>query len=688
MKSMQLLPRVPILAAALAYLLAGHVILLSPALGYVADPEKDLPYLDRLEIFQPGEPSILYSNRDEPIAALASEYRIFVPLQRVPKLVQQAVLDAEDAQFYRHGAISLKGMARAAIRNLTSARLKEGGSTITQQLAKSLFLTPERTLSRKFKELQLAQEIERRYSKDKILEMYLNTIYFGGGAYGIEAAARTYFSKSVGQLSLAEAALLAGLPKAPSLSSPFTDPKRAKERRDYVLTRMEKEGHIKAAEAKAAIRLPIALTPFFKGRGVAPSFADFVRRELEPRFGRVLLTRGNLRIYTTLNLETQRTATEALRRGLADIEKTLAGKRKAGAPEPAVLEGALVALVPGTGEIRAMVGGRDYGRSQFNRAVQARRQPGSAFKPFVYAAAFDQGFTPATLMDDYPISYSIPQNGRLVEWSPENFDRQSRGPVTLRRALEESINVPTVRLLEAVGVEPVISLAHRMGITSEMRREYGLALGVSEVSLLELTSAYGVLANRGVRVPPRGVRRVASPSGDVLEAPSDSGERVLREEVAFLVTSILQGAVERGTARRARIPGRAVAAKTGTSQDAADIWLVGYTPRLVTGMWAGFDRPRSLGSHESAGRLAAPVWADFMRRALQNLPPETPPIPEGVFTATVNWRTGFPTGPDDPEAITEFFISGDVAGPSDPASSQPPSAVQPPAPLPEPAGQR
>jgi len=688
MKSMQLLPRVPILAAALAYLLAGHVILLSPALGYVADPEKDLPYLDRLEIFQPGEPSILYSNRDEPIAALASEYRIFVPLQRVPKLVQQAVLDAEDAQFYRHGAISLKGMARAAIRNLTSARLKEGGSTITQQLAKSLFLTPERTLSRKFKELQLAQEIERRYSKDKILEMYLNTIYFGGGAYGIEAAARTYFSKSVGQLSLAEAALLAGLPKAPSLSSPFTDPKRAKERRDYVLTRMEKEGHIKAAEAKAAIRLPIALTPFFKGRGVAPSFADFVRRELEPRFGRVLLTRGNLRIYTTLNLETQRTATETLRRGLADIEKTLAGKRKAGAPEPAVLEGALVALDPGTGEIRAMVGGRDYGRSQFNRAVQARRQPGSAFKPFVYAAAFDQGFTPATLLEDYPISYSIPQNGRLFEWSPNNFDRQFRGPVTLRRALEESINVPTVRLLEAVGVEPVISLAHRMGITSEMRREYGLALGVSEVSLLELTSAYGVLANRGVRVPPRGVRRVASPSGDVLEAPSDSGERVLREEVAFLVTSILQGAVERGTARRARIPGRAVAAKTGTSQDAADIWLVGYTPRLVTGMWAGFDRPRSLGSHESAGRLAAPVWADFMRRALQDLPPETPPIPEGVFTATVNWRTGFPTGPDDPEAITEFFISGDVAGPSDPASSQPPSAVQPLAPLPEPAGQR
>jgi penicillin-binding protein 1A len=682
--------RICLLVVVLAFLVVGHA---SPTLGFVADPEKDLPYLDRLEIFQPGEPSILYSDRDEPFAALAPEYRIYMPLGRIPKLVQQAILDAEDAQFYQHGAISLKGMARAAIRNLTSAKLREGGSTITQQLAKSLFLTPERTLSRKFKEIQLAQEIERRYSKDKILEMYLNTIYFGGGAYGIEAAARTYFSKSVGQLSLTEAALLAGLPKAPSLSSPFNDVKRAKGRRDYVLTRMEKEGHIGAAQAKAAMRLPVALVPFFKGRGMAPAFADYVRKELEPKYGRILLARGGLRISTTLDLEMQQAATEILRRGIAEIEKSQAAKRKAAIPDDAVLEGALVALDPETGEIRAMVGGRDYGRSQFNRAVQARRQPGSAFKPFIYAAAFDRGFTPASLLDDYPISYSIPQNGRMVEWRPENYDRQFRGPVTLRRALEESINVPTVRLLEAVGIEPVISLAHRMGITSELRREYGLALGVSEVSLLELTSAYGVFANRGMRVPPRGVRRVAAPNGDLLETENTPGERVLREEVAFLVTSVLQGAIERGTAKRAKIPGRAVAAKTGTSQDAADLWLVGYTPRLVAGLWAGFDQPRSVGSHESAGRLAAPIWADFMRRALHELPPETVPVPEGVFTASVNWRTGLPTEPGDPETITEFFIRGDVAtpepaGPTEPASSQPPPAPQSLAPLPEGAGQR
>jgi len=688
-------PRAPsrqifILGAVLAFLVSAHAF---PAFGFLADPEKDLPYLDKLEIFHPGEPSIAYSDRDEPFASLAPEFRIFVPLKQVPKQVQQAFLDAEDAQFYQHGAISLKGMARAAIRNLTSARLKEGGSTITQQLAKSLFLSPERTLSRKFKEIQLAQEIERQYTKEKILEMYLNAIYFGGGAYGIEAAARTYFGKSVGQLTLAEAAVLAGLPKAPSLYSPFNDMKRAKDRRDYVLTRMEREKHITPAQAKAAMRMPIALNPLFKSRGLAPCFVDFVRKKLEPGYGKMLLAKGGLRIYTTLNLEMQRTAVEVLRRGLADIEKAQAAKRRADTMAPGVLEGALVTLDPTTGQIRAMVGGRDYARSQFNRVVQAQRQPGSAFKPFVYAAAFDRGFTPASLMDDFPISYSILRDGETVEWKPENFDRQYRGPVTLRRALEESINIPTVRLLEAVGIDPVTSLAHKMGITSRLRPEYALALGVSELNLLELTSAYGVLANGGIRVAPKAVRRVAAPNGDILEASEDSDERVLRAEVAFLVTSVLQGAVERGTAKRAKIPDHAVAAKTGTSQDAADIWLVGYTPRLATGLWAGYDQPRSIGSHESAGRLVAPIWADFMRRALYDIPSETIPVPEGVFSVTVNYRTGLPTTPENPEAITEFFIRDDagellqVKPEEPPAVSSVPDAP-PAASRPESTGQR
>ncbi len=660
-----------------------------PVSAFIADPEKDLPQLDKLEIFQPGEPSILYSDRDEPFASLSPEFRIFVPLSQVPKLVREAILDTEDAQFYKHGAISLKGMARAAIRNLTSAKVREGGSTITQQLAKSLFLSSERTLTRKLKEIQLAQQIEALYSKDKILEMYLNTIYFGGGAYGIEAAARTYFGKSVGQLTLAEAAVLGGLPKAPSLYSPFNDLKRAKERRDYVLTRMEKEGHVTAAQAKAAKRMPIVLAPLFKDRGVAPFFVDYVRRELEPKYGQAMLAKGGLKIYTTLDLEMQRAATDAIRRGLAEIEKGQVTKQKTGDPEQGLLQGAMVALDPKTGQILGMVGGRDYARSSFNRAIQARRQPGSAFKPFVYAAAFEHGFTPASVTDDDPVSYAIPQNGRMVEWKPENFDHQFRGPVTLRRALEESINVPTVRLIEAVGIEPVISLAHRMGITSDLRREYALALGVSEVNLLELTSAYGVLANEGIRVPPSGVRRVTTSTGGILETHEVAGERVLPEEVAFLVTNVLEGAVERGTAKRAKVPGRSVSAKTGTSQDAADLWLLGYTPRLVTGLWVGYDQPHSLGSHESAGRLVAPIWADFMRQALTQVPQETAPIPEGVFTASVNYWTGMLSEPGDSEAITEYFIRGSTGAP-EPAPPAAPvvPAVQPVAPEPVGAGQR
>src|SRR5574341_1704278 len=689
------IPRILGVVLVLVFLVGPH---LSPISSAVADPEKDLPSLDKLEIFQPGEPGVLYSDQGERFATLVPEFRVFVPLTRIPKQVQQAILDTEDANFYQHGAISLKGMARAVLRNLRSAKLKEGGSTITQQLAKSLFLSSERTLSRKLREIQLAQEIERRYSKDKILEMYLNAIYFGGGAYGIEAAARTYFGKSVGQLTLAEAGLLAGLPKAPTAYSPFSDLKRAKERRDYVLGRMEKEGHITAAQARAGIREPIILNPYFRGRGIAPAFVDLVRRELEPRYGQAL-AKGGLRIYTTLNLRMQQTASEVLRRGIDEIEKTQVGRRNAAAPVAPLLEGALVAMDPTTGEIRAMVGGRDYGRSQWNRAVQAQRQPGSAFKPFVYAAALDRGFTPASLLEDYPVNYSIVQNGRMVEWSPENFDRQFRGEVTLRHALEESINVPTVRLLEKVGVDPVISLAHQMGIVSDLRRELALALGVSEINLVELGTAYGVFADRGFRVPPRGVRKIVSPNGDLLELTEEPGERVLREEVAFQVTRILQGAVERGTGKRAKIPGQALAAKTGTSQDAADIWLVGYVPRLVAGLWIGFDQPRSLGSHESAGRLGAPVWADFMRRVLPEIPAETVPIPEGVLAVHVNLRTGIPTGPEDPEAITEFFIRGEVATfeaepdvtePSSPLDSTPPSTPAPiaPPPLPEGAAQR
>lgn len=629
--------------------------LVTAAWGAPLAQVEDLPHLLQLPIFQPGEPSILYDDEGRVLGPIVPEYRAFVPLSRISLKLRQAIIAAEDARFYEHGALDLKGIARAAVRNLMSASVKEGGSTITQQLAKTLFLSHERTIGRKVKELGLAREIEQSYTKDQILEMYLNSIYFGHGAYGVEAAARTYFSKSVTDLTLPEAALLAGLPRAPGRYSPLIDVKRAKARRKYVLDRMVATGVLKQAQARRADLTPISVNPMFRSKGIAPWFVDYVRQQLDVRLGPILVRQGGLKIYTTLNAGMQRAAVKAISRGIAEIVKRKDGQKESGGAVP---EGALIALDARTGEIKALVGGLNYGRSQFNRAVQARRQPGSAFKPLVYAAAFERGLTAATIFDDAPISFEINTGKRSETWAPENVDRKYRGPVTLRRALEESINVPTIRLIAAIGVDPVIDLAHRLGITSELRREYAMALGVSEVSLLELMSAYQAFANRGILSPPFAVRRVVGPGEIVLEEQFPQPQQVMREEVAFVLTSVLEGVVERGTGKAAKRVGRPVAAKTGTTQAAEDLWFLGYTPSVVAGIWLGYDQRRSIGSHETAGKVAAPIWADFMRQSLGDSPVEPFLPPDGVYQTLVNRRTGQQTSSTDPEAIEEYFIRG------------------------------
>lgn len=660
--------------------------LVTAAWGAPLAREEDLPNLLQLPIFQPGEPSLLYDDEGRVLGPIVPEYRAFVPLSRIPLKLRQAIIAAEDARFYEHGAVDLRGMARATIKNLMAASVKEGGSTITQQLTKTLFLSHERTLGRKLKELGLAREIEQSYTKDQILEMYLNSIYFGHGAYGVETAARTYFSKSVTDLTLPEAALLAGLPRAPGRYSPLIDAKRAKARRQYVLDRMVATGALKQAQARRANLTPISVNPMFRSKGIAPWFVDYVRQQLEVRLGPILVRQGGLKIYTTLNAGMQRAAVKAISRGIAAIVKRKDGQKEGGSAAP---EGALIALDARTGEIKALVGGSDYGRSQFNRAVQARRQPGSAFKPLVYAAAFERGLTPGTILDDAPISFEIGTGRRGETWAPENVDRKYRGSVTLRRALEESINVPTVRLIAAIGVDPVIDLAHRLGITSELRREYAMGLGVSEVGLLELTSAYQVFANRGTLSPPFAIRRVVGPGDVVLEEQFPQPQQVLREEIAFVLTSVLEGVVERGTGKAAKRLGRPVAAKTGTTQAAEDLWFLGYTPSVVAGVWLGYDQRRSIGSHETAGKIAAPIWVDFMKQSLGDSPVEAFLPPDGVYHALVNRRTGQPTSSTDPEAIEEYFIRGQeellpsaLALPTTNASSPRPSdnAVLPPPP--------
>lgn len=667
------------------------ILLIGVALGataWGAPParEEDLPNLSRLAIFQSGEPSLLYDDAGQVFGSTVLEYRIFVPLSRIPLKLRQAILAAEDARFYEHGTLDLQGIARAAVKNLMSASVKEGGSTITQQLAKTLFLSHERTIGRKVKELQLASELEQRYTKDQILEMYLNAIYFGHGAYGIEAAARTYFSKSVTGLTLSEAALLAGLPRAPGRYSPLIDAKRAKARRQYVLDRMVATGVLKQAQARRASLAPLSVNPLFRSKGMAPWFIDYVRAQLEERLGPTLVRYGGLKIYTTLNMGMQQAAVKAISRGIGAIAQQ---HKEQTAGATAVPEGALVALDARTGEIKALVGGSDYGRSQFNRVVQARRQPGSAFKPLVYAAAFEQGLTAATVFDDAPISFEIGTRRGSHAWAPENIDRKYRGPVTLRQALEESINVPTVRLIAAIGVDPVIDLAKRLGITSELRREYAMALGVSEVSLLELTSAYQAFANRGMLAPPFAIRRVVGPGEIAIDEQFPQLQQVVREEVAFVLTSVLEGAAERGTGKAARRVGRPVAVKTGTTQAAEDLWFLGYTPSVVAGVWLGYDQRRPIGSHETAGKVAAPIWVDFIKQSLGDSPVEPFLPPEGVMQVLINRKTGQPTPSTDPDAFEEYFIRGQevlpasaLALPTSNGSSLGPSgdAVLPPLP--------
>ena len=713
-------------------------VVVGAAGGVLAAYVQDLPSLDLLEQYEPSLATYLYSDRDEPFAALYEQRRILVPLHRIPWTLKQAVLAIEDARFYEHRGLDPRRIIGALVADLRALRRVQGGSTITQQLARSLFLTPDKQFSRKVKEALLALALEKRYSKDKILALYLNQIYFGHGAYGVEAAAQTYFRKSVEHLTLGEAALIAGLTSAPNAYSPLVDRERARRRRDLVLTRMLRQGLVSQRDVAEAARAPLQDADGGRGRTLAPYFVEHVRQALEEKYGAYLLYHGGLRVYTTLNLDIQRAAEQALTGGLREIDMARGwrGVRippppKAGLPRPQVgavvigtvvrvrpkglalavgpyrgeiplerlactradplaarfaegqvvkvrvlaldeerrtaelsleqdpeVEGAFLALDPRDGQIKAMVGGYDFERSKFNRTVQARRQPGSAFKPFIYAAAFDEGLTPSSIFDDAPISFPTIVDGRRTEWSPQNYDRKFRGPMTLRRALEQSINVVAVRLLKRTGVQPVITLARQTGIESELRPELALALGVSEVTLAELVSAFGVFGNRGIRQEPFAIRRVSDHRGQVLEEHVAEGTPALREETAFILTHVLRGVVERGTARRAAALGRPIAGKTGTTDDATDVWFIGYTPSLAAGVWVGYDAPRSLGPHESSSHLAVPIWVNFFRQISETLPAEDFVPPEGVVGIPVVHATGLPARADDRQAILEFFLRG------------------------------
>ncbi|MGH7325539.1 MAG: penicillin-binding protein 1A [Candidatus Rokuibacteriota bacterium] len=639
---------------------------------------RSLPPVSALETFQPVLGTKLYDDNDELITELHAERRIFVPLAQIPQSLRDAIIATEDHRFYSHWGIDPIGIARAIVQNYRRGRIVEGGSTITQQLTKVLFLTPDKSLERKLKEAVLALELERRYPKDRILEMYLNQVYFGHGAYGVEAAARTYFGKSVSDLNVREAALIAGLTRAPSTYSPFEHPQAAMLRREIVLRRMVDYGALKEAEGKRLARTELGLISVERRRTTGQYFLDYTQQMLEARYGADMVFKGGLNVYTTLNPWMQLAAEKALRDGLKALETRSAQGRAREHPE-----GAVVTIEPPTGHVKAMVGGYDFFRSEFNRAVQAKRQPGSAFKPFVYVAALEAGFTAATRVEDSPVNYPVGRNGNA--WKPENYDRLFRGPTTLQQAVEDSVNVVTVKVQEQVGVNHTIQVARRFGITSPLTVDLTLALGSSDLSLLELTSAYGAFSNQGTWVPATTIRYVTDAQGRLLEEHLPEGREAASPETAYVVTHMLKGVVERGTGQGAKALGRPVAAKTGTTNDYSNAWFIGFTPRLATGVWVGYDRPRSLGQDETGSRVAVPIWTAYMNKILGGSPKEDFPVPENIVLVPVD----LDASNECVRVVTMAFVRGTepvvACGPRRQSVPAAPLPLPAPAPLPMPA---
>jgi penicillin-binding protein 1A len=637
-----------------------------------------LPSVTQLERFDASEGTKVYDDNDELITEFHVERRIFVPLAQIPKTLRDAVLATEDARFYSHYGVDPMGIARAIYQNFRRGRIVEGGSTITQQLAKVLFLTPDKSLERKLKEAVLALELERRYSKDRILEMYLNQIYFGHGAFGVEAAARTFFGKSVTELGLGEATLLAGLPKAPSTYSPFDHPEAAKRRRATVLARMVDVGTLPPPQAKKTADSALGLIPPERRRTTGQYYLEYVQQQLEAQYGADLVFKGGMHVYTTLSPLMQVKAERALREGLRALEsrRVAAAKDKAPPSGPERPEGALLTIEPQTGYVKAMVGGYDFFKSEFNRAVQARRQPGSAFKAFVYLAALEQGQTPASVVDDSPIEFPAGRNGK--SWKPENYDRKFRGPITYQQALEESVNVAAVKVLEKNGIRRAVDIARRLGVESPLGENMSIALGTSDLTLLEITSAYGALANQGTWMRPTAVRYVLDSQRKLLEENTPQSKQVVSPELAFVMTHMLRGTIERGTGAAARALGRPAAAKTGTTNDYSNAWFIGYTPQLVTGVWVGYDLPRSLGKDETGSRVAVPIWTAYMQDALAGTPAEDFPIPERVVLVPVDLNPG--GGCVRP--VTMAFIAGtepkETCGPARYAPGVSPPRLEPP----------
>jgi len=731
---------------------------------------KDLPDVSSLTDYKPSLVTRVYDNSDELVAEYYIEKRILLPFDQIPAMLRLATIAVEDTAFYEHHGLNLEGIVRAFIANMKAGRVVQGGSSITQQVAKLLFLSPERTLNRKIREAILSILIDRKYTKNQILEIYLNHIYYGHGAYGVEAAALTYFGKHIDQLSLSEIAMIVSLPKAPSNYSPYRHLERAKTRRAHALGRLVAINAITERQKTEALKEPVKLAGLKKPTNKAPWFAEHVRRHLEKKYGADRLYRGGLTVRTTLDLKLQRYADQAVRQGLEQTDKRLgyrgplahldleAGEtpdweklnkskgedkdnltmydpgnkirglvlavdktevdvgfqsakgsisiKNMGWAHPVnparnalwiakikdatkvlkrgdiievkilegepsedgslplmldqtpVVQGALLTIDPRTGYVRAMVGGYDPNVTKFNRAIQAFRQPGSSFKPIIYAAALDKGYTMASVIIDSPIIFHRAVT-EFKGWKPVNFEKKFFGPTTLRTGITHSRNIVTIKLLDKIGVGYAASYARRFGIVSPLDANLALALGASQVSLSEMVTAYGAIANGGVRMERIFIKSVEDRNGDVIEKNEPVGFEAIPKATAYIMVNAMENVVREGTARRiGRKMKRPIAGKTGTTNNFIDAWFIGYTPDLVCGVWVGKDNNEPLGNKETGSRAAIPIWMGFMEKALQSTPVTDFKPPSNVIFSRINKKTGALTMAKGENVIFESFVDG------------------------------
>lgn len=765
-----------------------------------------LPDVRALKNYQPNIITKLYSDQDELIAEFFIEKRILVPFDEIPLHLKQATLAVEDSGFYYHPGIDPKAILRASIANFKAGHVVEGASTITQQLTKTLYLSPQKKIERKIREAILAIRIELIFTKDEIFEMYLNQIYYGHGSYGVGAAARTYFGKELKDLTIAECAMIASLPKAPTHYSPYNNLDKALKRRDHALRRMLHDGFITEEEYEAAVVEPLELGGVKGMLNKAPYFVEYIRQFIQENYGSQKLYRDGMKIYTTLNLENQISADRAVKMGLRRADKRYGYRGPLGNIDPnldlevlnallmelnkrptdrhqktgeqggtasfpngstadpnlstvetvqaatnpvelfplvlfkegelvkgivtqikdeeaavylggaqgtirlehmdwarqpnpkldgkyhqithprealskgdiievkvlSVLDGGgwdlaleqepeteagLISLEAGTGYIKAMVGGYDFTKSQFNRATQAVRQPGSAFKPIIYATAIQDGYTPASIIIDSPVIFREKED-TFNKWKPVNFEKKFYGPTSIRTALTHSRNVVTIKLLQNTGVPKAIQMARRLGITTDLANNLSIALGSSGVTLYDLVSAYSIFANQGVRIPPVPIRIIKDRNDEVLYAYEPMGEPVLSPGIAYIITNMMESVVRHGTAHViTETLHRPIAGKTGTTNDYNDAWFIGFSPELVTGVWVGKDLDESLGVNETGTRTAIPIWTEFMESALRNLPVKSFPVPNDVTFVKINPETGQETDFDDPKGRFEVFLN-------------------------------